>query len=73
VALPIFVTFEQFCPAVCPILPGSPKDFEVGIFLSLCPILCNVMPFGLMLTKIGRTAWQNQSDSKNKTDYGCFM
>jgi hypothetical protein len=24
-----------------------------------------------MLTKIGRTAWQNRSDSKNQTDFGC--
>jgi hypothetical protein len=24
-----------------------------------------------MLTKIGRTAWQNWSDSKNRTDFGC--
>jgi hypothetical protein len=24
-----------------------------------------------MLTKIGRTAWQNRSDSKNRTDFGC--
>ncbi len=22
-------------------MPGSPTDFEIGIFLSLCPILCN--------------------------------
>jgi hypothetical protein len=31
------------------------------------------MSVGRMLTKIGRTAWQNQSDSKNQTDLGCFM
>ncbi len=24
-----------------------------------------------MLTKIGQMAWQNRSDSKNRTDFGC--
>ncbi len=41
VVLPIFVMAGQFCQAVCPILPGSTTDFEIGIFLSLSPILCN--------------------------------
>ncbi len=73
VALPIFVMSDQFCQAVCPILPGSPTDFEIGIFLSLCLILCNVMSVCQMLTKIGLTAWQNQSDSKNSTNFGCII
>jgi hypothetical protein len=55
------------------ILPGCLSDFEIGIFLSLRPILCNVMSVGWMLTKIGQTAWQNQSDSKNQTNFGCFV
>ncbi len=41
VMLLIFVISDQFCQAVCPILPGSPTNFEIGIFLSLCRILCN--------------------------------
>jgi len=28
---------------------------------------------GQMLTKIGWMAWQNQSDSKNQTDFGCLV
>ncbi len=44
VALLIFVMSDQFCQAVRPILPGSPPDFEMGIFLSLCLILCNSCP-----------------------------
>jgi hypothetical protein len=73
VVLLIFVSSDQFCQAVCPFLPGSPSNFETGIFLSLCPILCNVMSFSWMLTKIGQTTWQNWSDSKNRTDFGCFV
>ncbi len=73
VALPIFVTSDQFCQAVCPTLPGFLTNFEIGIFLSLCLILCNVMSVSQMLTKIGWTAWQNQSDSKNRTNFGGFM
>ncbi len=38
-ALLIFVTSNRFCQAVCPILPGSPTNFEIG----LGPILCNVI------------------------------
>ncbi len=45
------------------ILPGSPTNFEIGIFLSLCLILCNVKSVSRMLKKsdrrpgkIGRTA-----------------
>jgi len=48
VVLLIFVMYDWFCQAVCPI-------FEIGIFLSLRPILCNVMSVGQMLTKISRT------------------
>ncbi len=73
VVLPIFVTSDRFCQAVCPILPGSPTNFEIGIFLSLPPILCNVMSVIQILTKIGQTGWQNWSDSKNQTDFGCFV
>jgi len=47
VALPIFVTSDQFCQAVCPILPGSLSNFEIGIFLSFRLILCNVMNIGV--------------------------
>ncbi len=36
------------------VLPGSLTDFEIGIFLSLLLILCNVMSVSQMLTKIGR-------------------
>ncbi len=49
VALPIFVTSNQFCQAVRLI-------FETGIFLSLCPILCNMMSVSWMLTNISWTA-----------------
>jgi hypothetical protein len=73
VALLICVMSNQFCQAVCLILPGSLTDFEIGIFLSVCPILCNVISIGQMLTKIRQMAWQNQSDSKNRTNFGCFM
>jgi hypothetical protein len=73
VALLIFVMSDWFCQAVCPILPGSLTDFEIGIFLSLCLILCNVMSVCQMLTKIGLMAWQNQSDSKNSTNFGCII
>ena len=55
------------------ILPGSPTILEIEIFLSLCPILCNVMSVSQMLTKIRQTARKNWSDSKNWTDFGCFM
>jgi hypothetical protein len=72
VALPIFVTSDRFCQAVRPILPNSLTDFEIGIFLSICLILCNVMSVGQMLRKIGWTPWENQADSKNQTDFGCF-
>jgi len=72
VALPIFVTSDQFCQAVHPILPSSPTNFEIGIFLSLCPILCNVMSVHQMLTKIRWMAWQSWSDSKNQSNFGCF-
>jgi hypothetical protein len=48
----------------CRILPASLNNFEIGIFLSLHLILCNVMSVGLMLTKIGWMAWQNRSDIK---------
>ncbi len=41
--LPIFVMSYQFCLAVRLILPGPLTDFEMGIFLSLRLILCNVM------------------------------
>jgi hypothetical protein len=54
-------------------LPGSPTNFEIGIFLSLCPILCNVMSVSQMLTKIAWAAWQSWSDSKNRTNFGCFV
>jgi hypothetical protein len=70
---PDFVMSDRFCQAVRPILPGSPTNFEIGIFLSLRLILCNVMSVSQMVTKIRRTAWQNWSDSKNQTDFGCFM
>ena len=73
VALLIFVTSDRFCQAVCPILPGSLTNFEIGIFLSLCPILCNVMLVSQLLIKIRRPAWQNWLDSKNWTNFGCFM
>ncbi len=59
VALTIFVMSDWFCQAVCPILPGSLTNFEIGIFLSLHPILCNVMFVCRMLTKIGLMASQN--------------
>jgi hypothetical protein len=65
VALQIFVHIR-------PILPGSPTDFETGILFSLHPIFCNVMSVGQTLTKIRLTAWQNQSDSKNQTDFWLF-
>jgi hypothetical protein len=108
---------DQFCQAVCPILLGSPTDFEIGIFLSLHPILCNSCPImsqrfqmklsiniwqktvenfktkiyrefhlksltgqelhkigwrdrKIPIAKIGLRAWQNQTDSKNQTDFG---
>jgi hypothetical protein len=64
---------QLFWRAVHPILSGSLTDFDIGIFLSLHPILCNVMSVSRMLTKIGRMVWQNQSDSKNQTDFGCFV
>jgi hypothetical protein len=73
VALPIFVMSDRFCLAVRPILPGSPTDFDKGIFLSLCLILCYVMSVDWMLTKIRQTAWQYRSDNKNQTDFSCFM
>ncbi len=39
----IFFTSDQFCQAVCPILPGSPTNFEIGIFLSLSDFVqCDV-------------------------------
>jgi hypothetical protein len=63
---------SDFCH-VRPILPGCLSNFEIGIILSLCLILCNVMSISQMLTKIRWTAWQNQSDSKNWTNFGCFM
>ncbi len=63
---------SDFCH-IWPILPGCPSDFEIGIFLSLRPILCNVMSISQMLTKIRRITWQNWSDSKNQTDFGCFV
>ncbi len=66
VALQIFVHIQ-------PILPGSPTDFEIGIFLYLHPILCNVMSVSRMLTKIGLTAYQNQSDAKIGPIFGCFV
>ncbi len=44
VELPIFVMSDWFCQAVRLILPGSPTDFEIGIFLSLRMILCNSCP-----------------------------
>ncbi len=49
VALPIFVMYDQFCQAVCPI-------FQLGIFLHLSLILCDVISLGQMLTKVCRTA-----------------
>jgi hypothetical protein len=55
------------------ILPGSPTGFEIRIFLSLRPILCYVMSVSRMLKKIGQTAWQNWLDSKNQTNFGCFV
>jgi hypothetical protein len=63
----------RFCQALCPILPGSLTNFEIGIFLSLHLILCNVRSVGQMITKIRQTAWQNQSDSKNRTNFVCFV
>jgi hypothetical protein len=45
-ALLIFVMSNWFCQDVCPILPGSPTNFEIGIFLSRCPILCNLCQIG---------------------------
>ncbi len=65
VALLIFVTSDQFCQAVRLILPGSPTNFEIGIFLPLCLILCNSCSI------VGQRAWQNQWDCKNWTDFGC--
>ncbi len=44
VVLPIFVMTDRFCQAVHPILPGFRPIFEIGIFLSLCLILCNSCP-----------------------------
>jgi hypothetical protein len=73
VGLPIFVTFDRFCQAVCLILPGSLANFEIRIFLSLRLILCKVMSVSRMLTKIRQTAWQNWSHSKNQTNFGCFV
>ncbi len=63
-----FVMSDQFCQAVHLILPGSPTNFEIVIFLSLCLILCNVMSVSQIAYKNGRMAWQNWSDSK-KSDW----
>ncbi len=114
VVLPIFVMSDRFCQAVRLI-------FEIGIFLSIRPILCNSCPIlsqrfqmklsknlwtknfplfflvhrfienfiwniwlmigqelhkigwrdrKIPISKIGRTAWQNRTDSKNLTDFG---
>ncbi len=116
VALPIFVTSDQFCQAVHPILPGSPTDFwdrnfpispsDFVQFVSDCmsktsnETLYKSVDFfvhgfiesfiwNLWLTirhelhkirqrdrkipisKIGQRAWQNQTDSKNWTNFGC--
>ncbi len=62
-----FCLIWKFCQAVHEILPGSPTNFEIGIFLSFRPILCSVMSIGWMLIKNGQTAWQKWPDSKNQT------
>ncbi len=54
----IFVTSDQFCQAVRPILPGSLTDFEIGIFLSLSDFVqCYVCQ---------SDAYKNQMDSLAK-------
>jgi len=63
---------SEFCH-VWLILPGCLSNFQIGIFLSLHLILCNVMSVSQMLTKIGQMAWQNQPDSKNQTNFGCLV
>ncbi len=75
VVVPIFVMSDRFCQAVCPILPGSLTDFEIGIFLSLCLILCNSC---LILSqrfqmKLSKNLWTKKTEENSHWLQVCYL
>jgi hypothetical protein len=81
VVLLIFVMSDWFCQAVRPILPGWGnflvhrfiESFIWNLWLTIGHELHKIRwrDRKIPISKISQRAWQNQTDSKNQTDFGC--